>query len=852
VPTFDDTPRSGMLVVRDGTISLVSEGAARILGRTVEELQRTPFIELFAPEERERVSDRYQRRMRGEPVPSDYEAEILRVDGSRATLELHVDREGHDVVVHYRDISLEMSRRQRLQALATLGAEIQRERTEAQVLGRLRADLPRLGLAPMLMQPSPAGPRVVWSQLPQAIEASFVASFGRGVTGFVGRWSPFSRKVWEEGAAFTDDWGAEAAGFVPEFHASRAREVTLAQQLARAIAVRIDERPGARFYLVLPSSWLRHDDLAAARLFAAQVAAALDAASAIAELSRRLSDLTALHALTGRIFANPAGDVTALLGDGCRETAAALSCPAAVAFLVEDEGTTLRAAARAGEPFDAGPAFPVERDRQADEAIRTRAPAYCADVTREPSSALFGRSIALPATLAVPIVARDAVRGVLYLADHPGRTFADADRALAQALAGELAVGLENAELYAAAQAQVRHLSTVIEVSRVVSSTLDLEEVLAAGAAQLEQTLGAAACTVLLEDVPGPALRRAAHHGPPVGPELVRQGEPSLAWDALAARAPVTGVVGEPGSPPVLAVPLHVRDRALGVALVAGGHPGQKFTPGDLSRATAIASQLAIAVDNARLYEDLRVSYEQLAGAQRQLIQKERLAALGELSAVVAHEVRNPLGVIFNSLGSLRRLLHPTGDARLLLDIVGEEADRLNRIVGDLLDFARPITPVLQPGALEAVVDEAVAAALAEGTGVVVDREAAADLPRVPMDARLVRQAVLNLAANAIQAMPRGGWLRVRMRAARGGVLLELEDTGPGIPDEIRARIFEPFFTTKAAGTGLGLAVVKRIVELHGGEITISRAPGGGTLVQVLLPAEGAPAAPVETKPRMG
>jgi len=817
----------------------VSEGAAGILGRTVEELQQTPFVELFAPEERERIADRYRRRMRGEPVPDDYEAEVLRADGSRATLELHVDREGRDVVVHYRDISLEMARRRRLQALATLGAEIQREGAEAQILGRLRADLPRLGVAPILMQASPAGPRVVWAQLPQAIEANFVVLFGRGLTGFVGRWSPFSRKVWDEGAAYTDDWGAEAAGFVPDLHAARARELALVHGLPRAVAVRIDERAGARFYLVLPCDWLRHDDLAAARLFAAQVAAALDAAAAIADLSRRLSDLTALHALTGRIFANPAGDVPALLRDGCRESAAALSCPAAVAFLVEEEGTVLRAAAHAGEPFDTGPAFPVERDRQADEALRTRAPAYCADVTREPSSALFGRDVALPATLAVPLIARDAVRGLLYLADRPGRTFADADRALAQALAGELAVGLENAELYAAAQAQVRHLSTVIEVSRVVSSTLDVDEVLGAGAEQLKETLGAAACTILLEDPPGPALRRAAHRGPPIGPELVTGADPSVAWEALGTGGPVTRSGPETGGAPVLALPLHVREQPLGVALVAGGRTEPGFTAAELSRAIAIASQLAIAVDNARLYEDLRVSYEQLARAQRQLIQKERLAALGELSAVVAHEVRNPLGVIFNSLGSLRRMIQPTGDAKLLLDIVGEEADRLNRIVGDLLDFARPITPVLQPGSLEAVVDEAVAAALGEGSGVVVDREAAEELPRVPMDARLVRQAVLNLAANAIQAMPRGGWLRVRMRPARGGVLLEVEDTGPGIPDEIRARIFEPFFTTKAAGTGLGLAVVKRIVDGHGGEITVSRAPAGGTLVQVLFPAEG-------------
>jgi signal transduction histidine kinase len=104
------------------------------------------------------------------------------------------------------------------------------------------------------------------------------------------------------------------------------------------------------------------------------------------------------------------------------------------------------------------------------------------------------------------------------------------------------------------------------------------------------------------------------------------------------------------------------------------------------------------------------------------------------------------------------------------------------------------------------------------------------------MDAHLVRQAVLNVAANAVQAMPRGGRLGVRILRDPLGVLVELADTGPGIPEEIRTRIFEPFFTTKASGTGLGLAVVRRIVDGHGGEIAVSSGPGGGAIVQLRFP----------------
>ena len=305
---IDDTPRSGTVVVRDEQVVMASEGAARLLGYSLEALQRMPFASLFAPEDRERIVDRYQRRMRGEPVPNDYEAVVLLADGSRAIYELHVDREGRDVVVHYRDLSQELTRRVRLHALATLGAEIQRARTEEEIAERLRTELPRLEIFPILMRATPPGVHVEWSQLPGIVEAAFVRLFGRPVAGFTGRWSAFSRKVWEEGAAFTDDWGSEAASFVPDVHANRARELAVTQGLPRAAAVRLDERRGARFYLVLTCTWLRSDDLAAARLFAAQVAAALDAAAAITELSGRLSDLTALHALAGRIFATPPGN----------------------------------------------------------------------------------------------------------------------------------------------------------------------------------------------------------------------------------------------------------------------------------------------------------------------------------------------------------------------------------------------------------------------------------------------------------------------------------------------------------------------------------------------------------------
>jgi signal transduction histidine kinase len=331
-------------------------------------------------------------------------------------------------------------------------------------------------------------------------------------------------------------------------------------------------------------------------------------------------------------------------------------------------------------------------------------------------------------------------------------------------------------------------------------------------------------------DGASPALAALAYH----------RREPVVVADALSDdRVRDEERDGSPARA-YLAIPLVVRDHAIGTAVILESRGPRLFTPAEVERAAAVANQLAVAAENARLYEDLRRSYADLARAQQQLIAGERLAALGELSAVVAHEVRNPLAVIFNSLGSLRRLVRPAGDAKMLFGIIEEEADRLNRIVGDLLDFARPSQPELRAEHLERVVVDAVNAAVAQHAGLIeVVRDLDPEVPVVAMDARLVRQAVLNVAVNAVQAMPRGGRLTLRTRRDGEQALLEIEDSGVGIPEEVRGRIFEPFFTTKASGTGLGLAVVKRIVEGHGGAVTVRGAPGAGTVFSLRFPFGG-------------
>lgn len=245
------------------------------------------------------------------------------------------------------------------------------------------------------------------------------------------------------------------------------------------------------------------------------------------------------------------------------------------------------------------------------------------------------------------------------------------------------------------------------------------------------------------------------------------------------------------------------------------------------------------------LNRELRHSLHALATAQQELVRRERLAALGELSASVAHEVRNPLGVIANSVAALTRLNGPEHNtSRELLGVMGEEVARLDHLINGLLDFARPQVPRLLPQPIEPVVDgalEAVARSQPQATQVQVVREMDPVLPDAPLDAQLLHLALSNLITNALQAMPQGGTLRIGLgqAPARGGMpqaRISITDSGPGIPPEVMARLFEPFYTTKASGTGLGLAIVRRIVEAHHGSVDVRSTPGQGTTFIVLLP----------------
>jgi signal transduction histidine kinase len=208
----------------------------------------------------------------------------------------------------------------------------------------------------------------------------------------------------------------------------------------------------------------------------------------------------------------------------------------------------------------------------------------------------------------------------------------------------------------------------------------------------------------------------------------------------------------------------------------------------------------------------------ELERLRTELVQRERLAAVGEMAAVLAHEMRNPLGVVFNAANGLRRTV--SGElSGMLLDSLLEEAERLRRLTTDLLDFARPTTPPLVPVALGPLLSEVAIAARTEPTTrrARVEVKVPPVLPLVLADEGMLRRAVLNLAVNAFQHVPDGGLVTLSAESDGSCVRLRVENEGQPISPEVGLRLFEPFFTTRAAGSGLGLAVVKKVMdELHG------------------------------------
>jgi signal transduction histidine kinase len=285
-----------------------------------------------------------------------------------------------------------------------------------------------------------------------------------------------------------------------------------------------------------------------------------------------------------------------------------------------------------------------------------------------------------------------------------------------------------------------------------------------------------------------------------------------------------------------ICMPLAAGERPVGFLACWDERVPEAFASDEIAALLELAERCALVIENSKLYVQMK--------------ERDRLAAIGEMSAGLAHEIRNPLAAIKGAIQYLDPSTLP-GEEREFLEIVVDEVNRLNGVVTQFLDYSRPLKPSLAPTDLNEVVSRTFK--LLQSTvppGIELTIDLSGEPQRVLCDAEQLKQVFINLAQNGFQAMPAGGRLSVSTTVVRDElafwregsrrpdqVEVRFRDTGPGIPEEERERIFVPFYTTKEKGTGLGLAICLRLVRAHQGTLVIRSPPGGGAEFIVSLPA---------------
>jgi signal transduction histidine kinase len=295
----------------------------------------------------------------------------------------------------------------------------------------------------------------------------------------------------------------------------------------------------------------------------------------------------------------------------------------------------------------------------------------------------------------------------------------------------------------------------------------------------------------------------------------------------------------EEGIKMMVDLPLFMGQNVVGILRIFFDEQ-QEFSEEELDFAIAIAEQCALAIDKARLIEKQQIQYDNLA------IQADKLSSLGRMAAGIAHEINNPLAGILLYSSNLVKKVPETGPLKKGLEVIIHETIRCRGIIQDLLEFSRQREPVRTLADLNGVINKALSILSNEFrlNRISLEKSLSDHLPNVLIDANQIEQVFINFFMNAIEAVQGQGQVSVRSYKDEDnqGVVVEIQDSGMGIPQEHLERIFEPFFSTKPKGTGLGLAVNYGIIQKHGGQIRVSSQPGRGTTMTIRLPCDPAKA----------
>ncbi|MBN1850046.1 MAG: GAF domain-containing protein [Deltaproteobacteria bacterium] len=292
----------------------------------------------------------------------------------------------------------------------------------------------------------------------------------------------------------------------------------------------------------------------------------------------------------------------------------------------------------------------------------------------------------------------------------------------------------------------------------------------------------------------------------------------------------------------MICVPLIIRDRPMGVIAVLNKRSKEGFSQADLLLLTSMAQQIAVAMENAKLYHRLEEKFElttqELKTAQEKLIRSERLTAIGHLIQGIAHELRNPLTTIGGFANRIKSEFTNNERIHQYIDIILEETDRLERLVQQVKKFSKIQSAILKPSKIQTVIENVLKRfhplALEQDVNIITHTEPA--LPEINMDIPQMTMAISNIMENALEAMPSGGTIEIKTNRDEDNILLEVKDTGIGISSDQMDSVYDPFFTSKTSGAGLGLTMVHQIIMNHEGEIHIASEVLKGTTVTIRLP----------------
>ena len=520
-----------------------------------------------------------------------------------------------------------------------------------------------------------------------------------------------------------------------------------------------------------------------------------------------------------------------------------------------------------------------ERVPAAEEVTRTKQPVGIEDAAQSDLiPATWLEAFRMRAALVVPLIAKDEVIGVMFLDDTRGpRQWSPSEVDLAMTIAGQVALAVDRSHQYEAATRRAAEVETLSAMGATLASTLDIQAVLEAVADSAIALIGAQRAAVFHLDEAAGQLRARAVRGAGIAvgfPVKLGQGAAGTAavthapvWSADVLSQPLPGYdlpVDEVGTSfgeairghgyrGILGVPIISRETALGAVCVYWQEvhaPDER----EIRLLTALARQAAIAMDNARLVSDLRRTLEDLKAAQDTVVRGATLRAVGELAAGAAHHLNNLMAVILGRTQLLLMREPPPPMIQSLKTIekaVVDAADTVRRIQafgrtdrGEAWSAELDVNAIVREG-IQLTRPRWEHEAQVKGARVEMVFEPGS-LPGVSGRAAELREVMASLILNAVDAMPKGGRIRIRTSRAGDRAVVSVQDSGVGMSGEVKRRAFEPFFTTKGVkSTGLGLAVAYGTIRRHGGDITVESAEGEGTTVSFWLPlAPAAAAAP--------